>query len=195
MKSPCLGLALVVACGSEGAPPPSPPAPPATALSADAGVAIDAGITELPSYDPASGFALDPDPVPRPGGRAPRSRGSVQLLLRSTPSGALAIVDGVRVGVTPVLWDGDAGIPHEFTFGKAGHSSARYRFVPLTSGVVHGRLYKVTTETPLPPLPVVEPPAAAPRPVAPPRPIDAAPSVDAEVPTDAGPIPLDVDAI
>lgn len=178
-------LALVAtsaaACGGEGGAASAPPPAPATALTGvDAGVAVDAGITALPTYDPAAGFALDPDPQPRPGTRAAaRDRRTVQLLLRSTPVGAIAAVDGVRLGPTPVLWDGEAAVPHEFTFVLAGHALARYRFAPITGGVVHGRLVKISDEvTPaLPPAPAL--PHAAVRPSAPPPPpppaIDAAP--------------------
>ncbi|MBZ0234064.1 MAG: PEGA domain-containing protein, partial [Deltaproteobacteria bacterium] len=76
-----------------------------------------------------------------------RDRKTGQLLLRSTPAGALAAVDGVILGRTPVLWEGALdGQSHEFTFAMAGHALARYRFVPVTSGVVHGTLVKLTDD-------------------------------------------------
>jgi len=65
----------------------------------------------------------------------------LELLLRSSPPGARAEVDGKPVGVTPVLYraprDGKA---RQFTFVRAGYSMARYRFVPTRSGIVHGTL-------------------------------------------------------
>ena len=192
-------LALVAtsaaACGGEGGAASAPPPAPATALTGvDAGVAVDAGITALPTYDPAAGFALDPDPQPRPGTRAAaRDRRTVQLLLRSTPVGAIAAVDGVRLGPTPVLWDGEAAVPHEFTFVLAGHALARYRFAPITGGVVHGRLVKISDEvTPALP-PAIEPPHAAVRPPPPPAPPPPPqpPAIDAAPP----PLPLPPPAI
>ena len=158
--------AAVVACGGCGGDKGGdtrPPPAPRTALAVDAGVAVDGGITVLPTYDPAAGFALDPDPQPRASGRAgARDRRPVQLLLRSTPVGAIAAVDGVRLGATPVVWDGDGGVPHEFTFVLAGHTLARYRFVPVTNGVVHGRLLKITTDGVTPDIPAPVAPVAPP---------------------------------
>ena len=83
------------------------------------------------------------------------------------PRTALAVdagvaVDGVRLGATPVVWDGDGGVPHEFTFVLAGHTLARYRFVPVTNGVVHGRLLKITTDGVTPDIPAPVAPVAPP---------------------------------
>src|SRR5207245_11179453 len=65
----------------------------------------------------------------------------IDITLRSTPSQAQAFVDGLLVGTTPTYWAGTAdGREHEFTFTLAGYEIARYRFVPITSGVIHGRL-------------------------------------------------------
>ncbi|MBK9036312.1 MAG: hypothetical protein IPL61_34545 [Myxococcales bacterium] len=183
------------ACGGGGGGDTRPPPAPRTALTLDAGGALDGGITELPTYDPAAGFALDPDPQPRSGGRGgarDRDRKQVQLLLRSTPIGAIAAVDGVRLGVTPVVWDGDGGIAHEFTFVLAGHTLARYRFVPVTNGIVHGRLVKITSDGVTPEIPApVDPPRPTrrtPPPIdaaPPPPPIDAAPVLDPAAMLDA----------
>lgn len=151
---------LLVACsgdrGERRDPPPAPPAPP-TPAPADATAALEpptlpppvvGGVTQLPTFDPASGFHLDQAPTARPGARAAtRDRKPGQLLLRSTPAGAVAAVDGVIIGRTPVLWEGALdGEAHEFTFAMAGHALARYRFVPVTSGVVHGTLVKLTDD-------------------------------------------------
>ncbi len=116
----------------------------------------------------------------------------IDITLKSEPHGALAAVDGRPIGTTPTYWAGEAdGLEHEFTFTLRGHASARYRFVPVTSGVLHVRLTPVA-ETPdgglepliapsfapdaagLPPdaapvaPPPVAPPPAAPPPATPP---------------------------
>ena len=84
----------------------------------------------------------------RPSGYPPRpllphrSQGkTVELVLRSTPPGAVASIDGKAIGTTPTFWQGIAdGRAHEYTFTKKGYSMARYRFVVTQSGVVHGSL-------------------------------------------------------
>ncbi len=71
----------------------------------------------------------------------------IDITLRSSPPGATASVDGVVVGATPAYWSGTAdGHEHEFTFVAPGHAVARYRFVPITSGVIHARLERVAEE-------------------------------------------------
>jgi hypothetical protein len=152
---------------------------------------IDAGITAVPTFDPSSGFHLDDTPVARPGSRiAARDRKPVQLLLRSSPPGAIAAVDGTRLGPTPVLWDGVTdGLRHEFTFVMAGHALARYSFVPVTSGIVHGTLVKLTDDQDagLPRIPgesIDAGAGAAANREPPPRMIDAAPPPPS--PVDAG---------
>lgn len=183
--------------------PPAEPLPPVTIIQpTDAalyppGEALDAGggVTRVPAYDPADGFHLDDAPSVRPAGRLPpRDKKWTQILLRSSPTGAMAAVDGVRLGPTPVLWEGLLdGQPREFTFVMAGHALARYRFVPITGGIVHGTLVKITDDKDagVPEIPQVEVPrerrpgAAAERP-----PVDAAPltpTVDAPLP----PSPID----
>ena len=81
--------------------------------------------------------ARDRDPYSRPA-----ARGSpVELVLRSTPPGAIASIDGKRVGPTPAYWRGAmTGKARDFTFELANHTTARYRFVPTTDGVVHATL-------------------------------------------------------
>ena len=76
----------------------------------------------------------------------PREPGSkqVELVLRSSPPGANAAVDGVIIGRTPTLWRARRdGKVHEFTFVLTGHSVARYKFIPIRSGVVHGSLQRL----------------------------------------------------
>jgi hypothetical protein len=186
--SAALLLALAAACGGEPAAPASkaaPTPPPTLVAPLDASV-VDAGITVLPSYDPSAGH-LDYDPgapTARPA-TGPRSRRTLELVLRSTPSGASVLVDGQAVGTTPVYWEGDfTGRAREFAFALPGHALARYRFVPTSSGVVHARLERILTDTtadagvpaaPVPPAPPAPrpapPPDAAPPP--PPPPADA----------------------
>lgn len=152
-------------------------------------------MTTLPAFDPASGFHVDPDvgTPARPPARAGRDRRSIQLILRSTPSGALAMVDGVNLGPTPTLWEGPAdGAPHDFTFRLAGYGLARYRFIPVTAGVVHGTLARLPDDKVDLGAPVVEGANARPttpdtmHPPAPTPPIDAADTEPAAI-TDAAP--------
>lgn len=211
MLRPVLASAVVLfACkggrDERGDPPTAPPTPVRSDAAESPPPAADGGVTALPTFDPASGFHLDDAPVVRPGSRiAARDRKPGQLLLRSTPVGAVAAVDGVLLGRTPVLWEGILdGQPHEFTFAMAGHALARYKFVPVTSGIVHGTLVKLTDDRDagVPDIPPVErtppaapagrtplerpppaPPPAPPIDAAPPPPIDApaAPPVDAQL--------------
>jgi hypothetical protein len=91
-----------------------------------------------------SGFHLD-DPdveyeVPRRPVRARKGR-PIEIVLRSSPPGAIAAVDGVTIGPTPSLWQGAADASaREFTFVLPGYAIARYRFVPTQSGTVHATL-------------------------------------------------------
>jgi len=192
---------LLVACKGGGSDRGDPPNAPATPVHSDAAVLpsppTDGGVTTLPTFDPSTGFHLDDTPVVRSGTRiAARDRKPAQLLLRSTPAGAIAAVDGVRLGPTPVLWEGLLdGLSHEFTFVMAGHALARYKFVPVTSGIVHGTLVKLTDDRDagVPEIPPVQPqPTGAGRSgasVTPERP--SAPPVDAAPPP---PPPIDAPA-
>jgi hypothetical protein len=183
--------ALICAClgACNGAEPaPTAPPPPVTAI-VDAAPPPD-GITAISGYDPSSHYHLDEDtPSSQHGGVATvHSHRILEILLRSTPSGATVAVDGVIIGDTPTYWEGEfTGREREFTFVMPGYAMARYRFVPTTSGVVHGRLTKI----------VVDPDAGAP---AIPQPVDLNPpgpsaidarlrptSPDAGVPPDAAP--------
>jgi hypothetical protein len=166
----------------------------ATAPPRDAAIdAPPAAVREPAPFDP-SGVHLDDDV---PDHRAPRQTGvrpahPIDIILRSTPPGAMAAVDGVQLGRTPRYWQGDAnGREHEFTFTMKGYAFARYRFVPITGGVVHARLTVITDEPAdgePPDLVSVPVPAAPVAPTAPPLApaIDAVPFVPA-VATDAPP--------
>jgi len=97
-----------------------------------------------------SGFHLD-DPeieyeIPRRSNRS-RKGPPIQIVLRSSPPGAVAAVDGVTIGPTPSLWEGMADTAtREFTFVLPGYAIARYRFVPTRSGIVHGTLESIKAE-------------------------------------------------
>ncbi|HET9993210.1 MAG TPA: hypothetical protein VFQ65_31960, partial [Kofleriaceae bacterium] len=120
----------------------------------------------------------------------------IDVILRSTPTGAEAAVDGIPLGPTPAYWNGTAdGHEHEFTFVLPGHAVARYRFVPITSGVIHARLERIPSDEidagtpvadPTPGIPKLAPAPPvrvdAPAPIAPP-PTVIAPSVDANEPS------------
>jgi len=97
-----------------------------------------------------SGFHLDDREIeydiPRRGNRS-RKGPPIQIVLRSSPPGAVAAVDGVTIGPTPSLWEGMAdAATREFTFVLPGYAIARYRFVPTRSGIVHGTLEPIKAE-------------------------------------------------
>ena len=145
-----LVLVVVLAgCGGDDGAETKPPPPPMPGYLVDA--AAEATPTVLPSYDPASGYHLDDaeggTAARRTERTAPRERRVLQLMLKSTPSGALAAVDGKVLGRTPLFWEGEfTGREREFTFVLPGYTMARYRFVPIKDGFVHGRLEKVSTD-------------------------------------------------
>jgi hypothetical protein len=196
-----LASSVLIACGGDSEPPPPPPAAPTPVVEQPPTAAeASAGITELPTFDPGSDAHLDrdgrdtqaPAAPPRPRGRSGRTLG---ITLRSTPNGAMAAVDGIPVGPTPTYWEGEfTGAEREFTFALAGHAVARYRFTPITGGVVFGRLEPIAVR-PGAALPAIPPPStpaqrstAAPRPAAgsaPLEPADPAPSATAPSPPDA----------
>jgi hypothetical protein len=89
--------------------------------------------------DPAAGD--QPIEYYRPAPPPSATRRTIEITLRSSPAGALVAVDGVVIGPTPAYWRGAVtGRAREFTFVKPDYAMARYRFVPVTSGVVHGTL-------------------------------------------------------
>jgi hypothetical protein len=152
---------VLAACG--GGNESSPPAPlPVVAM------AVDATTRTPPEPEAPMGRSLQ---------GAKRAGRPIEIILRSTPSGAKVAVDGVELGVTPAIWLGETGAPHELTFVLAGHKVARYRFVPIASGLVHPRLEpmvdnrdaprpppQMIAPVPAPPSTVVEPDAAVPPP-------------------------------
>lgn len=107
-------------------------------------------------YKPATpgGFHLDDGKVeyyrPDTSPRSPqRARRRIYINLASTPPGAIASIDGVRIGPTPTYWEGTvSGRPRDFTFVLPGYVMQRYRFVPVTNGWVHAPLKKVEKKEP-----------------------------------------------
>jgi hypothetical protein len=214
-RAPAAVIAVLAACNggsststsaSSGAPAP----PPTLVTPVDA--APPDGTTTLPDTDP--NLHLDPyDNVDvtessEAGPVQPRakSRRILEILLRSTPPGATAIVDGRVIGTTPTYWEGEfTGHEREFTFVLPGHTLARYRFVPIQNGIVHARLTPVLSDVPgatpplvLPQLPKLAPdqprkPAASPPDAAPAPELDAAAAADA-APTTLPPPPAPPDA-
>ena len=199
-----LAIALVGAAACSGGDEPAataPPPPPSPVALVDAAVPPD-GITAIAAYDPSSGLHLDDDTpgARRTAGATVHAHRTLEILLRSTPSGATVAVDGVIIGQTPNYWEGDfTGREREFTFVMPGYAMARYRFVPTTNGVVHGRLTKILDQDtapiipkpagsagPPPPAPPSHPPAAPTPPPAPVAPPDAAAAPAAAPVVDAG---------
>lgn len=178
---PAALLIVLVACSDDAA------APPERIVALDAAPRIDAAVEQAIEDEPAV------EPQDRP---APRERRVLQINLSSTPSGATVLVDGSAVGTTPTYWEGEfTGCVREFRFEKTGHTTKRYRFVPIQNGHVHGRLDRLTEQgdvgvpVVIEPLAPCHPPAPASsgrrkRPAPPPPP---PPAIDAGVPAiDAG---------
>ncbi|HEY1556351.1 MAG TPA: PEGA domain-containing protein [Kofleriaceae bacterium] len=175
-------VAALAACGQPSSPEPR--AKPEAHPHLDAGVP---GITTIHDYDPASGMHLDEggDRRPAPPPAAARGARPIDITLRSTPPGAEVAVDGQVIGTTPTYWPGEAdGHEHEFTFALARHAVARFRFVPITSGVIHPRLEPIAEEPDAgvpdepEPVPVPEPHPAPPPTVLTPDASTAPPTTD-----------------
>ena len=133
---------LIAACSSSSAPPPPPPAVPVDA-------AVD-GITIIGDHDPNARH-LDEGGTGRVAPKQKPNRASrpIDIMLRTTPHGADARVDGVYIGLTPTFWYGDSdGREHEFTFTLRGYATGRYRFVPVQSGIIHAQLEPVAEDNP-----------------------------------------------
>jgi len=136
-------MALVAACSSKSEEP-APAQPAVPAVPADA--AVD-GITQIGEPDPTRHLDDDGAPTRTPTRTRQRPSTPIGVMMKSTPGGADAYVDGQHVGVTPHYWQGDAdGQEHTFTFILRGHAVAHYRFVPITSGVVHVTLERVAVD-------------------------------------------------
>jgi hypothetical protein len=194
-------LVAIAACRGDDASTSAPSAPPTVNTPIDAAPTPVDAITFIAARD-AAATHLDDDPEgvsTGTGGVAPRSRRNLEILLRSTPPGAIAVVDGRRIGTTPTYWEGEfTGRSREFVFLLPGHALARYKFVPTSSGIVHARLTQITSDSDaaMPDYPL---PAEQPDPPPPPRrPVDAAPAlpstVDAAI-VDGGLADAPIDAV
>jgi hypothetical protein len=193
-------LIFAIACSSKSEAPRAEP-PPAGARAAGSAGAGDRAVEA--TADPAAETRVDRDPAGPPPARtaAPRAARPIDIVLRSSPPGATAAVDGVPIGPTPTYWSGDAnGREHEFTFVLPGYAFARYRFVPITSGVVHARLEVLADDNDagvpaemmrFVPDAAPDPAPRAPEPRAPgpraPGPPEGAPPSEALAPADAAP--------
>ena len=145
-EGPLVVLQAPACAGSSSQRSPDAPvarsAPPPTPVPMDAPAARPLG----PVPDRSSCRRAHRRSAPR---RTPRNRPGhpIDVILRSTPQRAEAAVDGVPLGPTPAYWNGIAdGHEHEFTFVLPGHAVARYRFVPITSGVIHARLEPISDD-------------------------------------------------
>ncbi len=183
----------MTACSSKSEPPRPEPAAEATESRAghgDAGSGEGGG--ETGALDPPP--RVDQEAPGRPPARPPtRAARPIDVVLRSSPPGATAAVDGVPIGPTPTYWAGEAnGREHEFTFVLPGYAFARYRFVPITSGVVHARLEVLTEDSDagVPPE-IIRGFPDAPVPAGAPRPRLHAPAPDAGPPPEATAAPSD----
>lgn len=162
-------VALIACHGNSDKPKPTPdPAQDPVRLD-------DAGVHAAIGVDP-SGMHLDDDVGGRPATPQPapnRPGRPIDVTLRSSPPGARVSVDGQPLGNTPAYWSGLAdGHEHEFLFTLPRHAIARYRFVPVSSGVIHARLDPIAEDIDagVPPPEVVpprDPPAVVPAPVVP----------------------------
>ena len=152
----------------------APKAVPATTPPADAG--LRSAPTQPPS-DPGTPAAA------RPASKRPGR--PIEIILRSNPPSAEVAVDGTPYGVTPQVWSGETGAEHEFTFRLGGYSMARYRFIPITTGILHARLEPMTED--------VDAGVAAPPEVVPPR-IPMVPAVSETIDAPATPLAPPPDA-
>jgi hypothetical protein len=166
------------------------PSTPAVVVPGDAATTV---VQVPPGVDPGAVHLDDLAPSTRPPTPAPpiiRERRAIDVTLRSSPPGATVAVDGTPIGVTPSFWSGYAdGHEHQFVFTLPKHAIARYRFVPISSGVIHARLDPIlddhSTVAPPPELVPQPPPSAVVPPAAPPTIVpDATPTADV-----AGPQP------
>lgn len=179
-----LGCAVAAAACSSSAPSSPPPIvhDAGAGASSVSSMATDDVLDEPNEHD-------EPDDLTgsRRVERGPRQRRNLEITLRSSPGGATAAVDGIIVGRTPVLWQGEfTGRDREFTFVLSGYALARYRFVPITDGVVHGRLERMGDgANGVPAIPQPEPrhpPPPPPRPAPPSSPDAMGPGGNDETP-------------
>jgi hypothetical protein len=114
--------------------------------AAEAPIAESHPATPGAAAQPPDSFRIDaPTDGDEANDKRPEPKGKpVELLLRSSPPGAIASVAGEPNGSTPVLWRGTAeGQALDVTFVLPGYATARYRFVPVQNGEVHGTLERI----------------------------------------------------
>jgi hypothetical protein len=192
-----VALALVASCSDGAKDGDSTPAKTDGLLNVvpgDGGTGVT--IVSGTGVDPST-MHLDDLGTQRPTPSQPaagRERRPIDVTLRSSPPGARVAVDGTTVGVTPAFWNGYAdGHEHEFVFTLPRHAIARYRFVPVSSGVIHARLDPIAEErdagvAPPPEVVPTQPPSAIAPPPAPPTIVTPA---DAALPaTGSAPAPI-----
>jgi len=158
-------LLLVTACSGSADEPKPEPVP---AVLSDGGADAIA---------PPAVAAPTAGPTPK------RPTRPIEIILRSTPGDAEAWVDGTYIGITPQVWGGDTGAAHTFMFKKAGHAMAQYRFVPVSSGILHPRLDPIEAD--------VDAGVTAPREVAP---VELAPPPSISADADSAPMAPPPDA-
>lgn len=142
MRLTLAACCALLACSDNTSDKPRPvtnrPDPEPTKIQLDGGAGGQIGT------DPSAVMHLDDDVGGRPFTPPPgpnRPGRPIDVTLRSTPPGARVSVDGQPLGNTPAFWNGMAdGREHEFLFTLPKHAIARYRFVPVASGVIHARL-------------------------------------------------------
>jgi hypothetical protein len=147
-RSLAIALTIAACSGKSDAPAARPPA---DAAVIDAVHAPDPHVDEDPTHVTAH-------PVQKRPGR------QIEILLRSSPPKATVFVDGLEVGTTPTYWLGETGAEHEFTFSLPKHALARYKFFPISTGVLHARLEPVANDVDagVPPAGLVQPPLIPP---------------------------------
>jgi hypothetical protein len=129
-------VATLAACSDKEDPQPAAQ-PPAVGQRVRGDAGVTAVVVDEPSADDGMTGGSAEQQVRRPN----RPGRPIDITLRSTPPGAQVAVDGMVIGNTPAFWSGMAdGHEHEFVFTMRRHAIARYRFVPVSSGVIHGRL-------------------------------------------------------
>lgn len=158
MRTSLVVVLVALAACSDKTPPKVDNAP---------SVVGDAGVRKTVVVSGVDPSAIQPDDtgprVPSQPSQPNRPGRPIDVTLRSTPPGAQVAVDGVVIGNTPAFWSGMAdGHEHQFLFTLRGHGIARYRFVPVSSGVIHARLEPIIEQPDagVPP-PEVVPPAPA----------------------------------
>jgi hypothetical protein len=133
-------LTLAAACSSNDAPTPAPPTEQELLQAPPAPVGPDARMPPIAALPPG-GTDIEPELGSAHAARVTHRTHFVELILRSTPPGATAAVNGIVAGTTPTYWQGEVSDrPVDVTFVLPGHALARYRFVPVRSGVVHASL-------------------------------------------------------